>query len=73
MVSITDYGFDKLPDDQRRELANQLWDSLRTLPKQYASEEEWDAECERRDAELDAFPERALSHEEFWARLDGRK
>ena len=73
MVSIKDFGIDKLPEDQRRELANQLWDSLRgsTLPS--TSEEEWDEEAARRDAELDAHPERALTHEEFWDRLEGRK
>lgn len=73
MVSIKDLGIDKLPEEERRALANQLWDTLRKLPAQYASEEDWDAECARRDAELDSHPERALSHEEFWDRLEGRK
>lgn len=70
MVSIKDFGIDKLSEDQRRHLANELWDSLRNLPVQFATTEEWDAETERRNAELDAHPERALSHEEFWARLE---
>ncbi|WP_254509954.1 addiction module protein [Anatilimnocola floriformis] len=73
MVSIKDFGIDKLPEEQRRELANQLWDSLRKADSPSPSEEQWDAETARRDAELEAHPERALSHEEFWDRLEGRK
>lgn len=46
MVSIKDYGIDKLPEDQRLELANQIWESLTEPPPGI-----WDeAELKRRNA-----------------------
>lgn len=72
MVSIKDYGIDKLPEDQRFELAKQILGSL-ALPPGIMSGEDADAEARRRDAELDAHPELALSEEVFWARLEKRR
>ena len=72
MVSMQDYGIDKLPEDQRLDLAKQILGSL-TSPPGMMSEEEALAEALRRDAELDAHPEMALSEEEFWAKLEKRR
>lgn len=72
MVSIQDYGIDKLPEEQRLDLAKQILRSL-TSPPGMMSEEDADAEAQRRDAELDAHPEMALSEVEFWAKLEKRR
>ena len=71
MVSIQDYGIDRLPTDERLLLARQILESLNTQAD--LSDEELDAEAARRDAELDANPELALSHEQFWAELERRR
>ena len=49
MVSMQDYGIDKLPEDQRLDLAKQILGSL-TSPPGMMSEEEALAEALRRDA-----------------------
>jgi putative addiction module component (TIGR02574 family) len=72
MVSIRDFGIDRLPEDERLLLARQILDSLHSPPGTM-SEAELEAEEDRRDAELDAHPEIALTHEQFWARPDKRK
>jgi putative addiction module component (TIGR02574 family) len=69
MVSIQDYGIDRLPEDQRLLLARQILESVSSQQAEM-SDEELDAEAARRDAELDANPELALTEEQFWAQLE---
>mgnify|MGYP003386166767 CR=1 FL=1 len=70
MVSIKDYGIDKLSAADRLELAQQIWESLDDCPPGVWDEAELEAEEARREAELDAHPERALTYEEFRRALD---
>jgi putative addiction module component (TIGR02574 family) len=72
MVSIKDYGIDKLPEDQRLELANQIWESLSDTPPGIWDEDELAAEELRRNEELDLHPERALTLEQLRARIEKR-
>ena len=72
MVSIKDFGIDKLPEDQRLELAFQIWESLSNPPPGVWDEDELLAEELRRDEELDRHPERAITLEQLKARLEKR-
>jgi putative addiction module component (TIGR02574 family) len=72
MVSIRDFGIDRLPEEDRLLLARQILESLRSPPG-VMSDAELDAEEDRRDAELDDHPEIAVTNEQFWARLDKQK
>lgn len=69
MVSIQDYGIDRLSTEQRLLLARQILESV-SSQRMEMSDEELDQEASRRDAELDANPELALTEEQFWARLE---
>ena len=72
MVSIKDFGIDKLPEDQRLELANQIWKSLSDAPPGIWDEAELEAEELRRNEELDLHPERALTLEQLRAHIEKR-
>ncbi len=70
MVSIKDYGIDKLPENQRIELANQIWESLDSWPPGMWDAGELATEEKRRNEELDQHPERALTLEQLRARVE---
>jgi putative addiction module component (TIGR02574 family) len=59
-----------LPEEQRAHLAASLLDSL---PGILADHDEGVAEALRRDAELDAHPEQALSFEQLDAQVRSRR
>jgi putative addiction module component (TIGR02574 family) len=70
MVSIKDFGIDKLSESDRIELANQIWDSLEPAPPGIWNKDELAAEEARRNEELNQHPERALTLEQLRARIE---
>ena len=66
--TMSELGIDRLPPDERRVLAEEILRSLepeRLTPEQHA-------ELVRRDAELEAHPERALTWEQIRAAVERR-
>ena len=65
---MSELGIDRLPPDDRRALAEEILRSLE--PERLTPDQR--AELARRDAELDAHPERALTWEQIRAAVEGR-
>lgn len=59
-----------LPQDERRRVAEELWNSLDDAWSDLANDDEFWAEMERRKQELDADPSQALTHEDVMASVD---
>lgn len=71
-ATMKDFGIDRLNAEQRVALALEIWDSLgeaRPTGQLTAAQK---AELVRRDAELDANPEFALSWEEIRASVEAK-
>jgi putative addiction module component (TIGR02574 family) len=66
--TMSELGIDRLPPDDRRVLAEEIFRSLE--PERLTEGER--AELARRDAELDAHPERALTWEQIRAAVERR-
>lgn len=66
--TMSELGIDRLPPDERRALAEEI---LRSLEADRLTAEQR-AELQRRDAELDAHPERALTWEQIRTAVEGR-
>lgn len=65
---MSELGIDRLSPDDRRALAEEILRSLE--PERLTPDQR--AELARRDAELDAHPERALTWEQIRAAVEGR-
>lgn len=72
MVSIKDLGIDKLPIADQLALANEIWESVGSYQPGVWDENDLREEIKRRNEELDAHPERALTLEQLRARLEKR-
>ena len=70
--TMTDLGIDKLPADQRRALAHEIWDSLDDAQAVPPISDAFRAELDRRDAEMDANPGIAITWAEMRAKLGWR-
>lgn len=66
--TMSELGIDRLSPDDRRALAEEILRSLE--PERLTPDQR--AELARRDAELDAHPERALTWEQIRAAVEGR-
>jgi putative addiction module component (TIGR02574 family) len=72
-TSMKELGLDRLTPDQRVNLALEIWESLgEELPVGPLSPDQR-AELARRDAELEANPELALTWEQIRAAVEGRR
>lgn len=56
----------QLPVEDRKRIAQELWDSL-PVEAQYEFDDEFWAEMKRREQEMNEHPERSLTHEEVMA------
>jgi putative addiction module component (TIGR02574 family) len=65
-------GLDQLPPDDRRVLAQELWDSLADDASPFPLTDAQRRELERRLAEYDANPDNVVSWEEVKARTAAR-
>ena len=65
-------GIDKLTTDQRVDLALEIWESLGKLPTKFDTDEALMEEIQRRDAEMRANPEIALTRDQLRQKLEQR-
>jgi putative addiction module component (TIGR02574 family) len=72
-LTMKDLGIDRMSAEQRVALALEIWESLgdERPPGRLSAEQR--AELARRDAELDANPEIALTWEQIRASVEGRE
>jgi len=70
MSPMKDLGIDRLSPEQRIALALEIWESLGDDRPQGQLSDEQRAELARRDAELDAAPQIALSWEQIRASVE---
>lgn len=68
---MKELGIDKLDPAERVELALEIWESLDVAPGAPLSEEQL-AEIHRRDADLAANPETALTWQQIRTSVEGR-
>ncbi|MEX1229695.1 MAG: addiction module protein [Planctomycetaceae bacterium] len=68
--TMKDLGIDQLSPEQRVTLALEIWESLGDTPPRTRLSEEQRTELVRRDAELDAHPERALTWEQIRSSIE---
>jgi len=70
---MKDFGIDKLTPNQRVDLALEIWESLDDDRVVGQLNPELRAELARRDAEMDANPEIAITWEQIRSRVVGEK
>ncbi len=70
---MKDLGIDQLSPEQRVALALEIWESLGDARPHGGLSGEQRAELARRDAELEANPELALSWEQIRTSVEGRQ
>ncbi len=63
-------GIDRLTPDQRIDLALEIWESLGEFPSQFSSDAELFEEIHRRDAEMQANPEIAVTWDHIRRKLE---
>jgi putative addiction module component (TIGR02574 family) len=71
--TMKDLGIDRMPPKQRVALALEIWESLGDARPAGQLSVEQKAELARRDAELEANPEIALSWEQIRASVEGQQ
>jgi putative addiction module component (TIGR02574 family) len=71
-ASMQELGIDRLTREQQIALALEIWESLGSERPAGLTDAQR-AELTRRDAELDAHPERALTWEQIRANVEGRR
>ena len=72
-TTMKDFGIDKLTPNQRVDLALEIWESLDDDRVVGQLNPELRAELARRDAEMDANPEIAITWEQIRSRVVGEK
>ena len=72
-TSMKELGLDRLTPDQRVNLALEIWESLGEERPVGPLSPDQRAELARRDAELEANPELALTWEQIRATVEGRR
>ncbi len=72
-TSMKELGLDRLTPDQRVNLALEIWESLGEERPVGPLSPDQRAELARRDAELEANPELALTWEQIRAAVEGRR
>ncbi len=72
-TSMKELGLDRLTPDQRVNLALEIWESLGEEHTVGPLSPDQRAELARRDAELEANPELALTWEQIRAAVEGRR
>ena len=60
----------KLPIAEKLRIVEQLWDDIAASDEPLVLRDWHIAESQRRDAELDANPDIALTREQLWKRVD---
>ena len=60
----------KLPIAEKLRIVEQLWDDIAASDEPLVLRDWHIAEAQRRDAELDANPDIALTREQLWKRVD---
>lgn len=68
--SMKELGIDKVTKEQRIALAMEIWDSLGEDRPSSSLSPKFIEELERRDAELEAHPEKALSWKQIRLKLE---
>ena len=71
--TMKDLGIEQLPAEQRIDLALEIWESLGADRPGAKLTSEQESELARRDAELDANPERALTWQQIRKSIEGGK
>ena len=61
----------KLPIAEKLRIVEALWDDIAASDEMLVVRDWHIAEAQRRDAELDANPDIALTREQLWKRVDG--
>lgn len=69
-TTMKELGIDRLSPEQRMHLALEIWESLGDDRPKGGLTAEQRTELARRDAELDAHPEAAMTWEEIRARVE---
>jgi putative addiction module component (TIGR02574 family) len=69
-MTMKDFGIDRLPPEERAALAMEIWESLGEARPKARLTAEQRAELARRDAELDANPDMALTWEQIRASVE---
>ncbi len=70
--TMKDLGIDRLTPEQRVALALEIWESLGDAHPSVPLTSEQQAELARRDAELDANPEIAMTWEQIRASVEAK-
>ena len=71
--TMKDLGIDRMSPEQRVSLALEIWESLGDDRPAGRLSADQRAELNRRDAELEASPEMALTWEQIRANVEGQK
>jgi putative addiction module component (TIGR02574 family) len=62
-----------LPIAEKLRLVEELWDDIHASNEPYPAPTWYREEAERRAAELDADPSKAIDENEMWRRVDARR